>query len=484
MAGFLEGIVNMISGQSKKYKMDKSIKTYLKLKKEMDSFIKKHNFENFKPNVGVFGENSTGKSTFLNALLGNKDQFKMGFGETTDKITALYSGKAPHKFKNIETSHLINDYDHLKFMHIYDIPGFGQKFSHGILSSVLKRMDIVFWFINASSGIKAEDKKFLELLKGNSTRVIVIYNKIDTIGENIGYEKYINEVESEIKKIKTLFKEESLSNNLVTIFPFSATKSLVGMIKGQKGVFSAVDKIVQDILLYVVFLESYRSYIDFVTRNNNEYYIDNDEFMNEIKLLCYEVNRSLEKKLKNEISILDSINPWSSKDEKAKPIINNFKGKLGAKVNEKINDLYCDIVENIKETEFEINSYSVFSGTKLSLPAIKVDPIRINIDLDDIAWSNLFGDSFAEEVAIEFCSEAMTILNDEVPPILDRYESMQNKSLLSIMENSKHFSLKLDKKVLKMSEEIQGLVLYLMVGALQNKLTDDDNIMIGKIISS
>jgi len=90
----------------------------------------------------------------------------------------------------------------------------------------------------------------LENIKGLDTKVIVVLNKIDAISENDEIENLLKEINAEISKIKTFFKDENVMENLVTIFPFSATKSLVGTVKGERGAFKIIDKIGKCTSLY------------------------------------------------------------------------------------------------------------------------------------------------------------------------------------------------------------------------------------------
>ncbi len=484
MADFLQSIIGYIKNEYEGYKMESSLKAYQDISQELESFSEHHEFSRFKPSVGVFGENSTGKSTFLNALLGNKGQFKMGFGETTDKITVLFTNSVPEAIDGLSQEFVRADYGHLNYMDIYDVPGFGQKFSHDRLRAVLQYMNIIFWFIDASSGIKAADKHFMDDLKQSDAKVIVIYNKVDAIGDSHEFEAIKKEIQAEIEKIYKLFKKESLSKNLVTVFPFSATKSLVGSLKGEIGAYKAIDKIVQDTLLYAVFVESYRGFSDTILADDVDYKIDTFEFMGEIKDLCWNTSHDLERKLKKEISMLDSLNPFSSKDEKAKPIVLDYRGKLRQKVNRQLKSLYEELWSEMEEIKEKLDSFEVFGKSNISITPKIMQPMYFDIDLDDIAWGNFTGNSFAESVSEAFLLETSDALEENIPEILESYENSLNAFVRGLKKNSATFAEELDHKLNKRAEKVQNLILHLLLKAVRNDLNSKDKKVVKKILDT
>ena len=70
------------------------------IQNDVEYFKTNHDFSIYKPDVGVFGVNSAGKSTFLNSLLG-EEVFKMGIGETTKEITCLFNGDIHSKIDEV-----------------------------------------------------------------------------------------------------------------------------------------------------------------------------------------------------------------------------------------------------------------------------------------------------------------------------------------------------------------------------------------------
>lgn len=455
------------------------------INEELNLFIRNHDFSIYTPNVGVFGENSTGKSTFLNAMLGNKE-FKMGFGETTDKITVLYKNEKPVPENKRGFSQLYSnrnykkmDYKHLDYINLFDIPGFGQQFSYDILSEVIQEMDIVFWFIDASSGIKKDDKLFLENIKGSDTKVIIILNKIDRISENDEIDNLIEEINREMSKIRTFFKEEEVMNNLVTVFPFSATKSLVGTIKGEEGAFKVIDKILQNVLLYTVFIESYRGYVEYCLDDELDLPYYADDMLN----LVSDTASDLKDTLKHEISFASSLNPFSSKSEEAEPIVEEYIRILKKEIDIYNKNFVSEVKDKIQNIIDNLSSFQAFGETeKFNFKLEKLSSLDIKIDLDSIAWDSFFGDSFSEEVATKFEKKITKKVKRQIPEILDKYENSISLAFENLREDSRIFSNKLDFNLAKTTEKIQEPLLVLLLKSIKGTLDNEDNKYIKKML--
>jgi len=439
---------------------------YNKNSEELNSFIEKHDFSIYTPNIGVFGENSTGKSTFLNAMLGNKEEFKMGFGETTEKITVLYKNKRPI-IQNLSIIYKQRNYKHLDYMNIFDIPGFGQKFTDKELSKIIKKIDVVFWFINASKGIKEEDKRFLQEIKSLDIKIIIIFNKIDTIVESDEINKLSTSIDNEINKIKKLFQEENLLNNLIAVFPFSATKSLINSIKGKKGAFELIDNVLKNILLYTVFIESYRGFSKKILKNINIKLNKNIDTFS-IGDLIQKTNKNLEKELKDNISLGSSLNPFSSKNEEAKPIVSKYQYNFKIELNKKLKQLFKTIEIEMNKISANINSFQSFTTTKsYHFTLININNISINIDLNSLAWDSFFGDSFAEEVSSKFKKKIIREVNYQIENILNTYKIEIKKFQDNLNEYSKIFAMQLDLKLSQLTLDIREPILLLLLETLK-----------------
>jgi len=466
--------------------------TYEEINEEVQTFIQHHDFSKYKPNVGVFGENSTGKSTFLNAMLGTKDEFKMGFGETTNKITVLYKntkpvppGKSGFSQLHTQKNYKEMNYRHLNYMNLFDIPGFGQQFSHDELAKVIEEMDVIFWFIDASKGVKKDDKLFLENIKGLDTKVIIVLNKIDAISENDEIENLLKEINTEISKIKTFFKDENVMENLVTVFPFSATKSLVGTVKGERGAFKVIDKVLENVLLYTVFIESYRGYVreSFDFDEDLDLILIKNDFESDILETVSDTSLDLEYDLKENISFRDIIDPFLSKDAKANPIVSKYLSILETRLHNCNETFAYNINEIIEEKMNNISSFEVFGEAEVFDFEIKESvSLDINIDLDSMAWDSFWGDSFSENVADKFEKKVTNKVKRQLPRMLNKYDNDIALFEENLKNNATEYANKLDNKLSKTTEKIQEPLLTLLLKELKGTLEKEDNIYIEKML--
>jgi len=429
----------------------------------------------YKPNVGVFGENSTGKSTFLNALLGNKDEFKMGMSETTDKICVLHNGSINKTNDNFKYRQ--KDYQYLKYMNIYDVPGFGKYFSESELSKLLTSLDIVFWVVNISSGIKKSDKIFFEEIKKNNNKIIVIFNKIDSLLENSLEENPLEEINIEIEKTYQIFKDNNLDENLIGIIPLSANKLLLNKIKNKNNFYLAYDVILSKLLLYSVFIESYRE----TYKNININYDFEDWYYRKSRDIIYELKKNLASELKKEISFINSSKSFipifglfiNSKDKKAKPIVRKYINSL----NYKINNINTNrqIQKVIQENLIILDKFNIFSNKQIIiLPNINNVDFDFYINLESLAWDSFWGDSFAEDVADAFETKALKkakrrakqIGNICDSSIIDFYEYFYKECDI--------YAKTLDYKLLFFIKNMSQILLDYMLKDINNTLTENE----------
>ena len=419
-----------------------------KLKSEVEYFKKNHNFEFYKPNVGVFGVNSAGKSTFLNALLGEK-KFKMGLSETTSEITRLYNSDKIYEIPNVKDEKA--NFENLKYFNLFDIPGFGKYFDEKILKEVLPYLDIVFWIVDISKGITKEDKNFLNSIKNLDTQIMIIANKIDVVTEDElggGYQA----VENEIKKIKEFFKKEKLSDNLIGIIPLSAKKALVGKLKSKNQDYVLLVEYVEYLLIYSAFIESFKGIVRAILN-----YLNSDEFINHLSSLLptYEIVENLSSSLYFDIydntSFLDSI--FGSKADIAKPIVNRYSNQLKSYLIDRSKAMANDLkglVTEITELMYVYNKFVSSNSLKFNFRLHTFDP-DVYISVYSISANCFFGDSFADEIRVEFHNESLKVVERFINEIIDNTDReldfMRDTIFNSGLDFSKHLKKSLENKL-------------------------------------
>ena len=160
-------------------------------------------------NVAIVGKPNVGKSSILNALLGEEKAIVTDIKGTTRDI--------------VEGSILINGIE----VNLFDTAGIRETNelveSIGIERSIKKinEADLVLFVIDSSSNFESEDKKVLESLKDK--KVLVVYNKIDIGNKKIKeLDKYDyiqissndkNKIELLKNRIKEIFKLDDISNS-------------------------------------------------------------------------------------------------------------------------------------------------------------------------------------------------------------------------------------------------------------------------------
>jgi GTPase len=152
--------------------------------------------------VAIIGRPNTGKSTFINTLIGEKIAITSEIPQTTrNKILAIY---------NDEDSQIL----------FFDTPGihesqkdFNLKINNQALSS-LSEAELVLYFIDSSRPYGPEEKYIEELLKNILTPVFYVYTKQDLkrqvelrVGENVfeissiqksGFSKLLEAIKSKL----------------------------------------------------------------------------------------------------------------------------------------------------------------------------------------------------------------------------------------------------------------------------------------------
>lgn len=125
----------------------------------------RENLENLFSIVFI-GEFSTGKSTIINALLGN-NILPTGITPTTDKITILRYGSVKEEYEENGNHYISIPEERLKGVFIVDTPGTNVTLEQHeqITHRFIPKADIVFFVIGAERAVTGSEVKLIRFIK-------------------------------------------------------------------------------------------------------------------------------------------------------------------------------------------------------------------------------------------------------------------------------------------------------------------------------
>src|SRR5260221_6384453 len=135
--------------------------------------------------VVIIGEFNAGKSTFVNALLGDS-VLPMGITPTTEAIELVRYGPKPNRKPDLRDG-VIREWEHPNTgapgVVIVDTPGSGSVFQkhEQVAKSFLHRSDLVIFVISAKRALAETERLYLELAKHYGKKIIVVINQIDLL---------------------------------------------------------------------------------------------------------------------------------------------------------------------------------------------------------------------------------------------------------------------------------------------------------------
>ena len=224
-------------------------------------------------NISIFSEVSSGKSTFLNALVFNQPILESKIGETTAKIFHIKYGEsytidgiktesinglkeqiALENYKNLEVMNQNNEINAIqsvitlpnenlkKGIELYDTPGFAtlkEKKIINLLKEVVSKSDATILLLDISQGIKESEHLFIRKMLRNIqlNKRFIVLNKYDTVvGEDDLAIKSKEEIDEEISALiqnieSTLQILQKDTTQKIESFHLSAKKALVGKVK-------------------------------------------------------------------------------------------------------------------------------------------------------------------------------------------------------------------------------------------------------------
>jgi small GTP-binding protein len=173
--------------------------------------------------VAVIGEFNSGKSTFINAMLGDS-LLPMGITPTTEAIELIRYADEPQRKPTVSEDGRLRQWAHPNTgapgVAIVDTPGTGSVFKQhdAVAKDFLHRSDLVIFLISSKRAFADTERIYLELARNYGKKTVLVMNQIDLLdpGERAEVRKFIE------RQVRESLGFEPL------IFAVSAKKSLNG----------------------------------------------------------------------------------------------------------------------------------------------------------------------------------------------------------------------------------------------------------------
>jgi small GTP-binding protein len=132
----------------------------------------------------IVGEFNSGKSAFINALLGEDELSREGVTPTTDRITVLRYGEQPAERERREGV-LEREYpnDFLREVAIVDTPGTNAIIRHHeeLSRGFVPRSDLVLFVTSSDRPFTESEREYLELIRDWGKKIVLVVNKVDLL---------------------------------------------------------------------------------------------------------------------------------------------------------------------------------------------------------------------------------------------------------------------------------------------------------------
>lgn len=177
----------------------------------------------------VVGEYNSGKSTFINALLGD-EVFAMGDLPTTRAISILRYGE-PGPPESIGENIYLYHYplDLLRDLHIVDTPGTNsiERMEEALTREFVPRADLVLFVTSLLQPLTASELDFLAHIREWGKKVVFIVNGVDR--------RNSDEQIDRVREYLTREIQARLGTATPSLYFISALQSLRGKVGGRKG---------------------------------------------------------------------------------------------------------------------------------------------------------------------------------------------------------------------------------------------------------
>lgn len=163
----------------------------------------------------IAGEFNSGKSAFINALLGQKLQPE-GVTPTTDQIYLLRYGETTQRMPGdngvwIQTAPV----ELLSKLTIVDTPGTNAivREHEALTSEFIPRSDLVLFVTSAERPFTESERAFLEQIRDWGKKIVLVINKIDILDDEADREQVVSFVTNSVR---------DLIGDVAAVFPVSA----------------------------------------------------------------------------------------------------------------------------------------------------------------------------------------------------------------------------------------------------------------------
>ncbi len=166
----------------------------------------------------IAGEFNSGKSAFINALLGQKFQPE-GVTPTTDQIYLLKYGDTAQKRPGehgvwIQTAPV----ELLRKITLVDTPGTNAivREHEALTAEFIPRSDLVLFVTSADRPFTESERGFLEQIRSWGKKIVLVINKIDILGSEADVDQVVTFVTS---------SAQALVGDVAAVFPLSARQA-------------------------------------------------------------------------------------------------------------------------------------------------------------------------------------------------------------------------------------------------------------------
>jgi GTP-binding protein len=170
------------------------------------------------PKFTVAGRPNAGKSTFINALLGEERNIVTDIAGTTRDTIATRYNKFNHEFDLIDTAGIRRKNKIKEDIEFYSVLRAIRAIEHS---------DVVFLMVDATRGFESQDQKIFDLARKNNKGIVILINKWDLIEkDNHTAKKFIEHIKKEIA-------------------PFNDVPILLISAKNKQRIFKAIEAAIQ-----------------------------------------------------------------------------------------------------------------------------------------------------------------------------------------------------------------------------------------------